>query len=113
MPTVTELLRRRLLAGVPDRLPPLETLMRTERSEDFERLRMNRKVMGAMRYGLMGAEGKPKYDRVRDVIRRLEGYLSDHNTEHLVDAANLLELEFVEGDNHLTPSDDGEHTREL
>jgi hypothetical protein len=112
MPTVTELLRRRLLAGVPERLPDLATLQQSERSPEFERLRMNRKILGAMRYGRMGAEGKPQFDRVSDAIGRLERYLSDRNAEHLADAANLLEVEFVEGDWHLTPSDDGQHTRQ-
>lgn len=113
MPTVTELIRRHLLAAIPDRVPPLEALMRTEKSPEFERLRMNRKVLGAMRYGLMGADGKPTYDRAADMIRRLEAYQRDHNAEHLVDVANLAELEFVEGDATLSPSDDGHHTPEL
>jgi hypothetical protein len=68
--------------------------------------------MGGLRYGFMGAEGKPQYDRVECMIRRLEAYRRDRNAEHLVDVANLCELEFVEGDHDgVTPQDDGEHTR--
>jgi hypothetical protein len=112
MPTVTDLLRASLLAHVADRVPDLDQLRHTERSPEFECLRMNRKVLGAMRYGLMGAPGKPRYDRAADMIRRLEAYGVDRNAEHLVDVANLCELEFVEGNHRgVLSSDDGEHTR--
>lgn len=111
MPRVIDLLRARLLAIVPERMPDLDALRRTERSPEFERLRMNRKIIGAMRYGLMAAPGKPRYDRVADMIRRLEAYSADRNAEHLVDVANLCELEFVEGNHRgVCPQDDGEHT---
>ena len=121
--TVTEFLRERLLAGVPRRVPGLEELRGLERSPEFERLRglerspeferlrKNRKVIGAMRYGLMGEAGKPKYDRVACMLRRLEAYRVDRNAEHLVDVANLAELEFVEGEHRgVIAQDDGPHT---
>lgn len=98
MKSVTQHLRARLLAEVPERIPDLDTLRHTERSPEFERLRSNRKIIGAMRYGRLGAPGKPDYDRVSDMIRRLESYRRDRNAEHLVDCANLCECEFVEGD---------------
>ena len=113
MPTVTTLLRKRLLADVPDRVPSLDELRRTGRSPEFERLRMNRKVIGSMRYGRMGAPGKPQFDRVADMIRRLSLYANDGNAEHLVDVANLAELEFVEGARCVRPTDDVLHTVEL
>ena len=109
MPRVADLLRKSVLRDVPDRVPPLEGLRRTERSVAFERMRMNRKVLGAMRYGLFGAPGKPQYDRVACIITRLEKYRKDHNAEHLLDAANLAELEFVEGDAVVNATDDGDH----
>ena len=124
MPTVTELLLRSLyrnlfertdwgpISRVPQRLPDLEVLMRTERSPEFERLRMNRKICGAVRYGLLGARDKPKWDRISDAIRRLEAYRQDSNAEHLVDVANLCELEFVEGDGVLRAQAEGEHVQE-
>lgn len=112
MPRVTDILRKRLLAQVQGRVPSVEELERTQRSPVFERLCMNRKILGAMRYGLMGSSGKPKYDRVTDMVRRLERYREDHNAEHLVDVANLAELEFVEGEGIVRPQDDGEHTEE-
>ncbi len=113
MPTVNQIIRRRLLADVPDRVPDLDTLRRTERSPQFERLRMNRKIVGSIRYGRMGAPGKPQFDRVADMIRRLQKYAGDGNAEHLVDVANLAELEFVEGFRCVKATDDGEHTQEI
>jgi hypothetical protein len=61
----------------------------------------------------MGEEGKPQYDRVSDMIRRLSLYATSGNAEHLVDVANLAELEFVEGDRCVKPADDLIHTNEL
>ena len=112
MPTVTALLRKGLLKDFAEPFPSIESLRRTERNPEFERLCMNRKILGAMRYGLLGAEGKPKYDRASDMIRRLKEYVVDGNKEHLVDVANLCEMEFVEGDGILMSKDDGEHTPE-
>jgi hypothetical protein len=110
--TVHERIRRRLLRDVHDRLPSPRSLTRTERCMEFDQLRINRKIIGAFRYGMIGAHGKPRYDRVSDCIERLRLYQQDHNAEHLVDVANLMELEFVEGDAVVTPTDDGTHTRE-
>jgi len=70
--------------------------------------------MGGLRYGWLGEEDKPQYNRIKDAIRRLEAYKKDANAEHLVDVANLMEIEFVEGRHKgVDPADDGEHTRRL
>ncbi len=110
----------RLMAGrhagmgrVP--MPPLRVLLESEWSTEFEQRMRNRLVMGALRYGRMGERNKPKYDRISSVIRRLQAYRVTGNLEHLVDAACLLMLEFVEGlhpRRHWGPGDDGEHTKE-
>lgn len=110
---MTDLIRKRLMTAVPDRFPSPHVLRVTERSKPFEELRANRKIVGAFRYGRLGAEGKAEYDRIRDMIRRLELYQKDRNAEHLVDVANLAECEFVEGDNVWNPQDDSEHTKEV
>lgn len=110
--TVTEHLRASLLSRIPKRVPDLDSLRLSERCPEFERLRQNRLVMGAIRYGLLGDKSKPQYDRASCMIRRLNAYGEDKNAEHLVDVANLAMLEFVEG-NHsgVLSKDDGEHTR--
>lgn len=95
--------------------PSLTELFRSEWSVRFETLMRNRLVFGALRYGRLGAAGKPRYDRLASVQRRLAAYRATGNQEHLVDAAALLLVEFEEGTHplrHWGASDDGEHTRE-
>ena len=112
--TVTELIRARPLSSMPRPKPNLDSLRATERNPEFERLRSNRMVMGALRYGLLGEEGKPQYDRIACMVRRLNAYKKDRNAEHLVDVANLAMLEFTEGShNGVQSKDDGEHTRAI
>jgi hypothetical protein len=72
-----------------------------------------RLIMGAFRYGKLHGQGKPAYDRVGSAKARLDLYLRTHNQEHLVDAANLLLLEFEEPsypDAYFESADDGIHT---
>lgn len=111
MTTVNKHIRAHLVESFKETMPSPEILADSETSAEFTALRRNRKVFGAMRYGRMGSKGKPQYDRVACMIRRLEAYRSDRNAEHLVDVSNLAELEFVEGD-HLgvLSIDDGIHT---
>lgn len=93
----------------------LPELLRSEWSGRFEVLMRNRLVLGALRYGRMGAAGKRRYDRVGSIERRLTAYRASGNREHLVDCAALLMLEFEEGTHptaHWAPGDDGEHTKE-
>ena len=75
----------------------IEELYRTEWSHPFERLMRNRLVFGAYRYGRLHEANKPVYDRVAGIQRKLEVYKDTHNTEMLVDIANLAMLEFEEG----------------
>jgi len=90
-------------------------LMITERSKEFEALKTNRMVMGAFRYGKLGESGKRQYDRIGSAKQRLELYEKTGNLEHLVDVANLMEVEFVEGKHplkHFASIDDGVHAKE-
>jgi hypothetical protein len=77
-------------------LPSFESLQQTEWSIEFEVYMRNRLIMGAIRYGLIGAAGKPQYDRIASMVKRLHNYTATGNKEHLVDVANLCLLEFVE-----------------
>jgi hypothetical protein len=102
--TNTEFLRRRLLekAGLAPAGPSVaselfEEYLRTEWSPLFERRMREKLWQGAFRYGRIGAPGKPQYDRVAEIKRRLAAYVLEGNTEFLVDAANLCLLEFEEG----------------
>jgi hypothetical protein len=110
MPRVSELIRERLLADVPERLPDLDALRRSEWSPEFESLMRNRLIMGAIRYGRLLVPGKAKYDRVASMMKRLAQYQKDHNAEHLVDVANIALIEFVEGDHDgVIAVDDSKH----
>ena len=98
------ILRQRLLqkAGLEPSQPPfsglsLAQLYATEWDTRFEQLMRNRMVMGALRYGRLGAPGKPQYDRLASIEKRLRIYRETGNTELLVDAANLCLIEFAEG----------------
>ncbi|MDD3037920.1 hypothetical protein [Bacteroides sp.] len=89
-----------------------EELRKTEWSPEFEELMRNRLIMGAMRYGMIGANNKPDYDRVSSVIQRMKQFQKTGNKELLVDVANLCLLEFVEckrPNAHFCAVDDGEH----
>ena len=81
------------------RIPHLEELKRTEWSSEFERYMRNRHIMGAIRYGRLGASDKPQYDRCDYIKRKIEEYQTTGNLECLVDVAVLAACEFVEG-NH-------------
>jgi len=93
----------------------LHDLKRTEWDNGFEQLQRNRLVMGAFRYGRLSIPGKPVYDRISAAIHRLEEYKMTGNDELLVDVANFMMLEFVEGKHplkHFESIDDGGHVNE-
>ena len=110
----------RRAAGRPERADPgarasVDELSRSEWSPEFEAAMRRRLIFGAYRYGCLGAPGKPRYDRVASIRKRLALYEESGNLELLVDCAHLLLLEFVEGDHpkkHFAASDDGEHVGE-
>lgn len=101
---------------VPQVLPPIDQLRKTEWSPVFERLMRNRLMMGAIRYGLLNSPGKPKYDRIASMEKRLRIYRETGNMELLVDVANLALCEFEEGTHpkrHFKSADDKEHVKQL
>ena len=97
-------------------IPPLEELKISEWSSEFEQLMRNRLIVGAFRYGLLKDSDRPSYKRVTSIIDRLQLYLQDGNTEHLVDAAAISLAEYVCGDHplkHFGPNDDHIHMKEM
>jgi len=98
----------------PENKPAItyEELKASEWSNEFEELMRNRLIMGALRYGRIGASSKPQYERTNSMIKRLNKYAETGNKEFLVDVANLCLLEFVECHHpkaHFDSIDDGEH----
>jgi len=85
-----------------ERASPIESaalakLRRTEWCNTFERLMRNRMLVGYFRYGALHDTTK-KNDYVAGARKHLRQYIKTGNTEHLVDVANLMIAEFVQGD---------------
>ncbi len=90
----------------------------TEWSPEFENLMRNRLIMGAIRYGRMGhgskPDGKPNYDRIESIRKRLEFFEKTGNAEWLIDIGNMALLMFEEKQHpnfHFKSIDDGYHDK--
>lgn len=98
-------------------MPDLEELKTSEWNEEFEKLCRNRLLMGAFRYGLMArAKSKQLSNHIQSALDRLQIYAETGNAEHLVDVANMCQLEFTHQGHpkfHFKASDDGYHTPEF
>ena len=95
--------------------PPLEKLRQTEWIPEFEQYMRNRLVMGAIRYETFQEKVvNNKYDCMEYIKRKLSDYKDTGNLECLVDAANLLMIEFAAPTHphpHFTPLDDIGHVK--
>ena len=101
--------------GMPEERLNMNDLYKTEWSSEFERLMRNRLVMGAYRYGRLQPGKKPRYDRIKEMKRRIELYVKTGNQEYLIDIANFAMCEFIEPSRsvYLRAIDDGEHAEVL
>lgn len=70
-----------------------------EKARQFVHYMNNRLIFGAFRYGLLQDPGKPDWDRMTSLRKRIGQYEEDGNAEWLVDAGNMALLEYSEG-NH-------------
>lgn len=96
-------------------LPPFEQLRKSEWCDEFEQYIRNHMIVGALRYGLMSEQDYGKNDLIREALKRINKYKTTGNLEHLVDAANMLLLQFVHGrrlGQKIISIDDDEHTKE-
>lgn len=93
----------------------INSLYISEWNKEFEQLMRNRLVMGALRYGKIYQQNKPKYNRTDSMVSRINKYVESGNKEYLVDVANLCLLEFTECYHpkaHFNSIDDGEHVKQ-
>lgn len=106
--------------GLSEMTKPKEPLTLTEIkksqwSERFEELRVNRMILGFFRYGPI--KGNPKkYDIIGSAIKRLQAYQETGNGEYLVDSANMCMIEFMREQHpnyHFESVDDGDHAEEI
>jgi hypothetical protein len=106
------------LDPLPKPVPLEQVIARQTLIERFEVLRRNRLAIGYFRYCHNFHSGeRGKYNSVDSTIERLRRYKRDGNQEHLVDAANLCMVEFVQPSchpkPHFTASDDADHATEI
>lgn len=106
--------RWRLSKGLPERRPgtffSFEEIQEKVGNSTFEKMRMSRLIMGAYRYGKIGANSK--YDFVEALKNKLQRYEDTHNLEVLLDIANYAMLEFTKpkySDARFIAEDDTEH----
>jgi hypothetical protein len=75
-------------------LSELDDAAAMKRDAQFDELRMARLRMGHLRYGQCGWPADKPYDCVESSIARLREYQKTGNREHLIDVANLVEIEW-------------------
>jgi len=118
MKSTHDIMRKRLLLAAGVERITLDDLYESEWSPQFEYLMRNRLVMGSFRYQPFSEKRSTPwmYDTATEAKNRIDRYLEDGNTEHLVDAANMCLLEFEFGnhpDKHFESVDDGVHTKKV
>jgi hypothetical protein len=65
-------------------------------SEEFDQLRKNRVAVSFFKYGPARRNfGEGRVDAIKTAELCLDAFKKDHNTEHLVDAANYLMFRFM------------------
>lgn len=65
-------------------------------SEEFDQLRKNRVAVSFFKYGPARKNfGEGRVDAIKTAELCLDAFKKDHNTEHLVDAANYLMFRFM------------------
>lgn len=92
-----------------------EEIKKSQWNPKFEKLRLNRMILGFFRYGFITGNTK-RYDNIGSAIKRLKKYQETGNSEFLVDAANLCMIEFTQENHenfHFESIDDGEHTKQI
>jgi len=74
---------------------PLSELRKSEWCEQFEQLMRNRLLVGYYRYGTLKL--KKPHNWIDRAKKQLDRYIKTGNTEYLVDVANFMMAEFVQG----------------
>lgn len=94
--TVSEHIRQRLLAAVPDPpkpQPSVADIVAEDWSWGFIQHCINYVVFGRFRYGKVKDCGR-RFDRIHGMKQRIALYEKTGNTEYLIDVANMAQFEF-------------------
>lgn len=71
-------------------------MLQSEYSMEFDKLRKNRVSVSYHKYGPAAKNfGEGRVDALKTAELCLDAFRRDHNTEHLVDAANYLMFRFM------------------
>jgi hypothetical protein len=114
MKTITAHIRDHVFTPA-ELLPDIDVLVARQFNQKFVDAMKRRMVMGAFRYGLVGTQKSLSIDYLRSAQRKLDAYVSDGNTEHLIDAANYMMLEHRfsrHPSKHFKAVDDGIHAEQ-
>lgn len=105
----------------PNKLKPLnsspnfEELNISQYPDEFKKIHQyahNRMIMGSFRYGVIERQDLNCYDTAKEAHKRLNKYEKDGNLEHLIDAYNMIRIEYLKAKrsgHKLISIDDGEH----
>ena len=89
----------------------MNDILKTEYSDEFDRLRKNRVEVSYYKYGPSRKNfGEGRVDAINTAELCLSAFEKDHNLEHLVDAANYLMFRFkypLPGDKFEAKDSDG------
>lgn len=71
-------------------------IKKSEYSEEFDKLRKNRVAVSYYKYGPARENfGGGRVDAIKTAEMCIDVFKKDHNTEHLIDAANYLMFRFM------------------
>ena len=74
----------------------MSDVLKAEYSEEFDKLRKNRVEIAYYKYGSARENfGGGRVDALETMKRCIEAFEKDHNTEHLVDAANYAMFRYM------------------
>lgn len=88
-----------------------EDILKTEYSEEFDRIRKNMMCMSYYKYGPLKVNaGEKLVDEIESLQKRIQKYKETGNTEFLADVANFAMIEFMYPSHpnaHYKPTDSG------
>ena len=96
-------------------VPDVEQIKDLQYKSLFTKLMDNRMIIGFFRYGNKHKR-KTYYHYINSAKRRIELYESTGNLECLIDAANILRMEFDQPQHpkaYFKAEDDGEHSQNI